>query len=131
MTKLRRGEHRHSYAPHPNPDWATHAACTGCGFAVPTRELFARIRGCSIPKPTLDQLSPELRALFYTEQEAALTRPLDIYRGYALRRDGTRIIAVKYGADARGNTVTLHRLTGDFDNTIEAKNAVDRALKGQ
>jgi hypothetical protein len=54
---------------------------------------------------------------------------LGTYRGYTLRRDGTSIIAVKYATDAQGNTSTLHRLTGDFDNTIAVKNAIDAMLK--
>ena len=56
------------------------------------------------------------------------------YRGYILRRattpDGPKIIAVQYDTDANGRTLTRGRLTGDYDNTIEAKNAIDRYLGG-
>ena len=57
-----------------------------------------------------------------------LASVLGVYRGYTLRRRGTTVVAVKYSANAHGKTVTLHRLVGDFDNTVEAKNAVDAAL---
>jgi hypothetical protein len=26
--------HIHVYAPHPNPAWTSHVACTICGFAI-------------------------------------------------------------------------------------------------
>ena len=52
--------HYHFYEQHPNQKWATHAACTVCGFALSKNEL----RRCVGPYKTItpDQVSDGLRS---------------------------------------------------------------------